>query len=130
MMEPGAAFSDRVSSFRLQGGARLAVLSNPHAPTVTVAGTLLAGPAWAKNGRFAVPGMVAAMLDRGTIDHSRIELARELEDHGLQLVVRASASSPHHCFLFSPGPGRGAAATGEAADRGFAAAQFSGWGAR
>ena len=94
MMEPGAAFSDRVSSFRLQGGARLAVLSNPHAPTVTVAGTLLAGPAWAKNGRFSVPGMVAAMLDRGTIDHSRIELARELEDHGLQLVVRASASAP------------------------------------
>jgi len=46
------------------------------------------------NGRFAVPGMVAAMLDRGTTDHGRIELARELEDHGLQLVVRASASTP------------------------------------
>jgi predicted Zn-dependent peptidase len=94
MMGPGAAFSDRVSSFLLPGGARLAVLSNPHAPTVTVAGTLLAGPAWATNGRFAVPGMVAAMLDRGTTDHSRIELARALEDHGLQLVVRASASTP------------------------------------
>jgi zinc protease len=79
---------------RLPGGARLAVLTNPHAPTATVAGTLLAGPARATNGRFAVPGMVAAMLDRGTTKHSRIELARELEDHGLQLVVRASASTP------------------------------------
>ena len=34
------------------------------------------------------------MLDRGTAHHSRIDLARELEDHGLQLVVRASASTP------------------------------------
>jgi len=93
-MGPGAAFSDRVSSHRLPGGARLAVLANPHAPTATVAGTLLAGPAWATNGRFVVPGLVAAMLDRGTTDHSRIELARELEDHGLQVVVRASASMP------------------------------------
>ena len=93
-MAPGAAFSDRVSNHRLPGGARLAVLANPHAPTATVAGTLLAGPARATNGRFAVPGLVAAMLDRGSTDHTRMELARELEDHGLQLVVRASASTP------------------------------------
>jgi zinc protease len=93
-MGPGTAFADRVSNHRLPGGARLAVLANPHAPTATIAGTLLAGPARATNGRFAVPGLVAAMLDRGTIDYSRIELARELEDHGLQLVVRASASTP------------------------------------
>ncbi len=93
-MGPGTAFADRVSNHRLPGGARLAVLTNPHAPTATIAGTMLAGPARATNGRFAVPGLVAAMLDRGTTDHSRIELARELEDHGLQLVVRASASAP------------------------------------
>ncbi|MFC2144223.1 M16 family metallopeptidase [Acidobacteriota bacterium] len=93
-MAPGAAFSDRVSNHRLPGGARLAVLANPHAPTATIAGTLLAGPALATNGRFAVPGLVAAMLDRGTTDHGRMELARELEDHGLQLVVRASTSTP------------------------------------
>ena len=93
-MGSGTALSDRVSSRLLPGRARLAVLENPHAPTVTIAGTLLAGPAWAANGRFAVPGMVAAMLDRGTTNYSRIELARELEDHGLQLVVRASASTP------------------------------------
>jgi zinc protease len=94
MMAPGDAFSVRVSNHRLPGGARLAVLANPHAPTATIAGTLLAGPARATNGRFAVPGLVAAMLDRGTTDHDRMGLARELEDHGLQLVVRASASTP------------------------------------
>jgi zinc protease len=94
MMAPGTTFSDRVSSHPLPGGARLAVLANPHAPTVTVTGTLLAGPALATDGRFAVPGLVAAMLDRGTHAFSRIALARELEDHGLQVVVRASASTP------------------------------------
>jgi zinc protease len=93
-MAPGAAFSDRVTDHSLPGGAKLVALSNPHAPTVTIAGTLKAGPALAPDGRYAVPGLVAAMLDRGTTNRSRIELARELEDHGLQLVVRASASTP------------------------------------
>ena len=93
-MAPGASFSDRVTTHDLPGGARLAALANPHAPTVTIAGTLRAGPALATDGRYAVPGVVAAMLDRGTSTSSRIELARELEDHGLQLVVRASASTP------------------------------------
>jgi len=87
-------FSDRVTSLRLAGGGRLVVLANPHAPTVTLAGTLRAGPALAADGRFSVPGLTAAMLDRGTVDHKRLELARELEDHGLQLIVRASAGAP------------------------------------
>jgi zinc protease len=87
-------FAERVSSHGLPGGARLVALANPHAPTVTIAGTLLAGPAYAADGRFAVPGLAAAMLDRGTADHDRLDLARELEDHGLQLVVRASAATP------------------------------------
>jgi len=87
-------FSERVNSHRLTGGGRLVVLDNPHAPTVTLAGTLRAGPALAADGRFAVPGLTAAMLDRGTTDYGRLELARELEDHGLQLVVRASAGAP------------------------------------
>jgi zinc protease len=94
MMAPGSTFSDRVDTHELPGGARLAVLANPHAPTATIAGTLLAGPALARDGRFAVPGLVAAMLDRGTDAHSRIELAHEFEDHGLQVVARASASTP------------------------------------
>jgi zinc protease len=89
------SFADRVVGHELPGGARLAVLSNPHAPTATIAGTLLAGPAYATDGRFTVPGLVAAMLERGTLDHDRLGLAHELEDHGLQLLVRASASSPN-----------------------------------
>lgn len=87
-------FAERVTSHVLPGGARLAVLANPHAPTATVAGTLLAGPAYATDGRFAVPGLTAAMLDRGTKGYDRLGLAVELEDHGLQLVVRASSGTP------------------------------------
>jgi len=93
-MRSGQPFSKRVTSLRLAGGGRLVVLANPHAPTVTIAGTLRAGPALAADGRFAVPGLTAVMLDRGTADYERLELARELEDHGLQVAVRASAGAP------------------------------------
>ncbi len=89
-----APFAERVVEKELSHGARLAVLTNPHAPTVTVAGTIRAGTAVASDGRFSVPGLCAAMLDRGTESFGRMELARELEDNGLQLGVRASASSP------------------------------------
>ena len=89
-----APFTERVIEKRLPGGARLAVLKNPHAPTVTLAGSLLAGPALVDDGRRSIAGLTASMLDRGTRRHTRMELARELEDHGLQLDVDASASAP------------------------------------
>ena len=92
-MASEATFAERVSLCQLSAGASLAVLVNPHAPTVTIAGTLRAGPAYTA-GRFAVAGLAAAMLDRGTADHDRIELAGELENRGLQLAVRASAATP------------------------------------
>ena len=78
----------------LPGGGRLAVLPNPHAPTLTVAGRLTAGPATALDGRYTVPGLTASLLDRGAGDMNRLDLARELEDHGLQLNVGASTSAP------------------------------------
>ncbi len=87
-------FADRVTVRELAGGGRAAVLANHHAPTVTVTGTVQAGPAVAPDGRWGVPSLTAAMLDRGTAHHDRMGLARELEDHGLQLTVRASAQSP------------------------------------
>jgi zinc protease len=89
-----APFAERVELRDLPGGARLAVLGNPHAPTVTLAGTLGAGLAAVGDGRFTVPSVTAAMLDRGTAGHDRIGLARELEDHGLHLGVRTSSSAP------------------------------------
>jgi len=87
-------FADRVDLRDLPGGARLAVLANPHAPTVTIAGTVGAGLTAATDGRFTVPSVTAAMLDRGTKGHDRLALARELEDHGLNLGVRAMGNAP------------------------------------
>ncbi|NOZ95710.1 MAG: insulinase family protein [Acidobacteria bacterium] len=86
--------SQRVAVHRLDNGARLAVLENPHAPTVTIAGSLIAGRAFAPGGKASVPSMTAAMLDRGTVRHTRMELARELEDHGLELNIEAPAGAP------------------------------------
>jgi len=87
-------FADRVDVRDLSGGARLAVLPNPHAPTVTIAGTIGAGLDAAVDGRFTVPSMTAAMLDRGTNSRDRLAIARELEDRGLHLGVRALGNSP------------------------------------
>jgi zinc protease len=87
-------FVERVTVNDLPGGARLAVLPNEHAPTVTIAGTVGAGLVAAADGRFTVPSVTAAMLDRGTTDHDRISLAQELEEHGLSLTVRATANAP------------------------------------
>jgi zinc protease len=87
-------FAERVVLRDLPGGARLAVLTNPHAPTVTIGGSLGAGLACAPDGRYTVPGVTAAMLDRGTAHHDRMALAEELENHGLQLGVDASGRHP------------------------------------
>ncbi len=88
------SLAERVALHAFDGGGRLAVITNSHAPTVTIAGMLQGGTAMVVDGRFAVPGLTAAMLERGTAEHSRMSLARELEDHGLQLDVRSSGSAP------------------------------------
>lgn len=96
LFDPGkrVPFADRVGLHAFDGRGRLAVVSNSHAPTVTVVGMLQGGPAMVTDGRFAVPSVTAMMLDRGTREFSRMALARELEDHGLQLDVRTSSSAP------------------------------------
>jgi len=85
---------ESVSLRELPGGPKVAVLSNPHAPTVTIAGSLQAGRSFVSDQRFLVASVTAAMLERGTHSHTRLALARELEDHGLQLGVSASGDSP------------------------------------
>jgi zinc protease len=93
-MSTGSSFGRRSRTHQLENGFRLTTLPNPHAPTVTIAGTLSAGPALATDGRYSVPGLTAAMLDRGTVGYDRLGLASELEDYGLQMTVRAASSSP------------------------------------
>ena len=96
LFDPGdrMSFAERVALHAFEGGGRLAVVTNSHAPTVTIAGMLQGGPAMVTDGRFTVPSLTAAMLERGTAEFSRMALARELEDHGLHLDVRSSSSAP------------------------------------
>ncbi|MCG6963124.1 MAG: insulinase family protein [Acidobacteria bacterium] len=89
-----APFVERVDVRELPGGGRLAVLPNPHAPTVTIAGSLLAGRALVEDGRAVVAAFTAAMAERGTRRRGRLELARELEDHGLELALEAPSGTP------------------------------------
>jgi zinc protease len=96
LFDPGStmSFADRVTLQNFEGAGRLAIVTNTHAPTVTIVGMVQGGTAMVTDGRFSVPGITAAMLDRGTAEFSRMALARELEDHGLQLDIRNSGSAP------------------------------------
>lgn len=87
-------FAERVQQTELDNGARLASVHNPFAPTVTLAGTLLAGRSFAPPDQPEVASLTAAMLKRGTRQRTRLELARELEDRGLELSVDAPPSTP------------------------------------
>jgi zinc protease len=86
--------AERIDHRRLPGGGRVAVLTNRHAPTATIAGTLPAGTSTAPDGRFSIPALTAAMLDRGTRSRSRFAMARELEDHGLQMGIQCGNGIP------------------------------------
>lgn len=99
-------YAGRVARRPLPGGGEVAVLPNPHAPTVTVAGSLVAGRALDPGSHGVVPAMTAAMLERGTRHLDRLGLARELEDHGLELAVEAPASLPTLAVITAHGLAR------------------------
>jgi predicted Zn-dependent peptidase len=48
----------------------------------------------APDGRFSIPSLTASMLDRGTATRSRLEMARALEDHGLQMGIQCGNGIP------------------------------------
>ena len=95
--------AERISSFDLPGGARMAVLRNPHAPTLSIIAALSAGLPGSEAASPIVPSMVASMLDRGAGEFNRMQLAREFEDHGLSLDVIHSSSSPALVILIVQG---------------------------
>ena len=86
--------SERVRATELANGTRIASVRNPFAPTITVAGAFLAGRAMAPAERPEVASLTAAMLKRGTRKRTRLELARALEDRGLEISVESPPSMP------------------------------------
>lgn len=93
----------KIASFDLGGFARMAVLPNPHAPTLSIIAALRAGLPGEEAASPIVPSMVASMLDRGAGELSRIGFAGELENHGISFDVIHSSSSPSLVFLVAQG---------------------------
>ncbi len=87
-------FAERIAERALPGGGRLVVVPNPHAPTVNLAGSTRAGILPSCADRPNVAGLTAAMLERGTRTRDRMQRARELEDHGLQLGYHVTSGAP------------------------------------
>jgi zinc protease len=98
------SFSERVRLYDLTGGGHLAVLANPHMPTVTIHGTMQAGLTQTCNGRLTTVAATAAMLERGTANHDRLGLAREREDHALTIGIETMHTTPSLIFPMAHGP--------------------------
>jgi zinc protease len=97
------SFSSRVRTFEFASGGRLSVLTNPHAPTVTMAGSMQAGLSQALTGRYTTASITSFMLERGSANHDRLQLAQVLEDHGLQIGTETSTHAPSTLFLSAHG---------------------------
>jgi zinc protease len=98
-----SSFSSRVRIYDFDSGGRLSVLTNPHAPTVTLAGSMQAGLSQVLTGRYTTASMTSFMLERGTANHDRLQLAQVLEDHGLQITSETSTHAPSTLFLSAHG---------------------------
>ncbi len=89
-----SAVAEHVEAFTLPGGARLWVLPRGASPTVHLHGSLLAGHGMTEAEQWTAATMVPDMLERGTRTHSRLGLARMLEDRGIDLAVANEGFNP------------------------------------
>jgi zinc protease len=78
----------------LPGGARLLVLPRRTKQTVHLQGSLLAGHGLLGPERWSAASLLPDMLERGTASYSRLELARAMEDRGIELAVSGESFNP------------------------------------
>lgn len=95
--------AEKTRVFELPGGASLAVVRNPHAPTLSIIGALRAGLPGKEASSRIVPSVLSSMLKRGAGNRGRLELACELENHGLSLETAHSGSSPGSVLILMQG---------------------------
>jgi zinc protease len=101
-VRPGPCFlrselAPRVRMVELPGGARLLLLRRGNA-TVNLHGSLLAGHALVEEDEWTVATLVPDMLERGTEAHTRLQLARTIEDRGIELDVSGDGFNPMEVF--------------------------------
>ena len=89
----------RVEEVGLPGGGRLLLLPRHANTTVHLQGSLLAGHGLVEPGAWSAASLIPDMLERGTESYGRLELARLVEDRGIELDVSGDGFSPLevHC---------------------------------
>jgi zinc protease len=88
-----------VQEVALPGRARLFLAARHHNPTVHLHGSLLAGHALEPPDRWTAASTLPEMLERGTERLDRMELARTLEDRGIELDIAGESFNPLEVFL-------------------------------
>jgi zinc protease len=84
-----------VQDVALPGGARLLVLPRRAKETVHLQGSLLAGHGLLGPEQWSAASLLPDMLERGTASYSRLELARAMEDRGIDLSVSGEGFNPY-----------------------------------
>lgn len=83
-----------VHQVEFSGGARAVIVPRRGNPTVSVFGSLLAGHGMVPTSQWTAATVVPDMLERGTAVRSRMEIARYLEDRGIELGVSNETFNP------------------------------------
>ncbi len=90
--------SARVVQAELPGGGRLLLLPRRTNTTVHLHGSLLAGHGLVEPAAWTAAALVPEMLERGTARYGRLELARVIEDRGIELDVSGDSFNPLEVF--------------------------------
>ncbi|HEX4949826.1 MAG TPA: pitrilysin family protein [Blastocatellia bacterium] len=84
------SFTARTSREVLSNGIKLLVLENHSNPTVSVAGYLLGGSHFSPSGKYATARLTADMLNKGTSQRSKLEIAEALESVGAGVNITSN----------------------------------------
>lgn len=88
-------FATRVRRTALPNGATLLRLENQATPTVAIRGSLRAGSYFEPRAKPGLASIAAAMLERGTRRHTKLEIADSLESVGAELSLSADPFNVH-----------------------------------
>ncbi len=88
-----ANFAARVTRTELETGATLLVLENTATPTVSVRGSLRAGSYFEPRAKPGLARLTAEMLERGTKQRTKLQLAGDLERVGAELTFDVDTST-------------------------------------
>lgn len=85
--------AERVQRTQLANGATLIVLENHATPSVAIRGTLLAGAYFEPSNKRGLASITAAMLERGTLKRTKLQIAQSLESVGASVSISADTFS-------------------------------------